>query len=367
MELFALYLGSYDRWTRVTEYESLVWNSRWQDLGDFEIIAPSTPHTRKVFQTSRPLELLGSEDVMIIEKVIHEFNEKGDMVIRASGRSFGVFLLGRPVPRKNPGWGDNKKSFNTQGWPTWVAAELVTMGLVDTHAARDKIHNVVVSSSRTDGLSGPRQTLPYSDMHTAIRNLMLGVDYGFKFTIEPMNLRGETNSYRRITFRTVKGSEKPDVVYSTINNTLKNSRTVLDISERYHAAEILKEDGTRFTTDIYADMNVNTINRAERMTLFLDGSSIRKDDYSSSSDYTMALRDFGQKALLESLGYSIDGQVEPNLYEYTKDYYVGDIVIVESHVGIVAKARVMENIWSFEGSTGWKIYPTLKIMEIISD
>lgn len=94
-----------------------------------------------------------------------------------------------------------------------------------------------------------------------------------------------------------------------------------------------------------------------RRVIHVDGSSLTEDD-GPIEDQMVAL---GRTALEEHKGTSlIDGSVPSySRYKYDKDYYLGDLVLVQDRLGRSVPVRVAEQIF-VQDAEGFRTYPTLR-------
>ena len=85
----------------------------------------------------------------------------------------------------------------------------------------------------------------------------------------------------------------------------------------------------------------------------IDGGTLTDEEYISQ------LGQRGREVLsVNVFTSSFEGQVEiTHMYEYGKDFFIGDIIQIANEYGMEAKARVVELIRS-QNTSGINIYPT---------
>ena len=101
----------------------------------------------------------------------------------------------------------------------------------------------------------------------------------------------------------------------------------------------------------------------KRREIFVDagGVSSKSDIVMTDDNYMMALCDKGQEQLAEKRGkFTFSVTIENlNMYEYKRDYDVGDIVTLKNEYGIIADVRITE-VTESEDSTGFSVIPTFE-------
>ena len=99
----------------------------------------------------------------------------------------------------------------------------------------------------------------------------------------------------------------------------------------------------------------------ERYELYVDARDVSSNEGEiTEQEYLTLLRERGKEKLLEYLTETyFEADIEPQfMFQYRKDYMLGDIIILKNEYGITAYPRIIEVIES-EDETGYKVVPTL--------
>lgn len=102
----------------------------------------------------------------------------------------------------------------------------------------------------------------------------------------------------------------------------------------------------------------------ERRELFVDArdiSTTTEDNVTlSDEEYKKQLAQRGDEKLAESVAaQSFEGQVEmTKMFEYGKDFFIGDIVQIANEYGMESRARISEIVTAID-TQGTVTYPTL--------
>lgn len=115
------------------------------------------------------------------------------------------------------------------------------------------------------------------------------------------------------------------------------------------SSDISVNKDKKYYTKKFENININFNPKVERY-------AIHDLDYYELLD-KRGLEKLTENELLEYF----DGEVDPSLFTYKKDYSMGDIVQIENEFKMSGKARIIEFISSF-GSNGIKNYPTFQII-----
>ena len=103
----------------------------------------------------------------------------------------------------------------------------------------------------------------------------------------------------------------------------------------------------------------------ERYEVYIDARDISSNNGEIAElEYLTLLRERGKEKLLECLIETyFEANIEPQfMFQYRKDYMLGDITILKNEYGITAYPRIVEVIES-EDETGYKVVPTFESEE----
>ena len=89
-------------------YKSLIWTERYNEYGDFEIVAPVTSNLLSVLKQDYYLEHRDTDRTMILEKILINTDIEDGNTMTITGRSLESILLRRIV------WGQRTIKGNLQ-------------------------------------------------------------------------------------------------------------------------------------------------------------------------------------------------------------------------------------------------------------
>ena len=121
-------------------------------------------------------------------------------------------------------------------------------------------------------------------------------------------------------------------------------------------------------TSVIAVSNETGLDRRELLTDARDISSNTDDGELSPEEYELQLQQRGLEKLSENIVInSFEGQSDTvQLYQYGRDFFMGDIVQIRNEYGIEAKSRIVEIVRSID-KEGFDIYPTFSIFESLQN
>lgn len=160
--------------------------------------------------------------------------------------------------------------------------------------------------------------------------------------------------------RTYAQTENPYVIFSPKFENIANSN-YLESKKEYKNVALVAGEGEgaeRKTT------SVGEGNGLERRELFVDArdiSTTTEDNVTlSDEEYKKQLAQRGNEKLAEcSSAQSFEGQVEmTKMFEYGKDFFIGDIVQITNEYGMESRARISEIVTAID-TQGTVTYPTL--------
>lgn len=358
MDLYIL--GSNFKRSQLIEgYESLIWTERFNTLGDFELMLPSTTTNRSLLILGAMLAIDETIRVMRIETVEDIYDEEGRSMLKVSGRSLESILEGRYC----------RNSWNSIGAvPTWK--------LTGTPAG---IARAMFKAICVDGVLSPADTIPMFDSGslfptgtvpepTETITVDLPIQTLWKALSELCGVyslgirmyRGRDTG--KVFFNIYAGSDRtstqsinPPVVFSSDFDNLKSVTTLNSIQNYYNIAYVWSKNGSRSVPAPGID---NSSTRGfDRFVLPVDASDI---ETAGGTALQLELLGRGTQALAEHRStQAMDGEIPKGSgYQYGTDYHLGDIVEMRDKDGLVNRMRVTEQIFTSD-STGIRSYPTL--------
>lgn len=332
----------------IENYDSLIWTERYSLAGDFELMLPATKKNRTILDTAVNLRIPSSERTMICES---RFEQAGS--IRVKGRSFESVLDRRVV--------------ETAGNVAFTSATnyIIQMLRHNIGEAADETRRVFAFFAIPNLPLGFTDPLTFDgvkygeNLYTAVKTLCDSLNLGFKITI-PLN-----TPY--IEFRFLYGQDltiRKGINFSeSIGNIQNVSQLRSDLTLKNVAVVNLPpRDNTPGLGDVYrvTDPAKPVPQGLYRREVWTDASDLRKDETFSVDNKPARATAWGR---IELLGHPPVNEVDfelssSNVYEYDKDYFLGDLMNVINPEGQPIKHRVTEYIQSF-GPEGSSAYPTL--------
>jgi hypothetical protein len=337
-------------------YKSLIWTDRYSSYGDFEIYTPVTNELLSCLREDYYLWIKDSEHVMIVEDIeVKSDVEEGNYLI-STGRSLESILDRRIV------WDQTILTGSLQnGIQTLLNDAIISPTIVDR-----TINNFIFETSvdsRITSLNVDAQIPRGSNLYNVIQTLCLEKNIGFKITLSDTNqfifklYAGIDRSYEQF--------ENPYIVFSSKYDNLINADYTQSKKGLKNVTLVAGEgeEMTRKSTVVGSGASLS------RRELYTDASNISQNDGETvltDEEYLGQLIQRGTEDLSKCITTtSFDSQIDSisNLFKYNQDYFMGDVVQIDSDYGIESRARVTEIIFS-QDDDGLKIYPTLSIVDV---
>lgn len=332
----------------IDDFVSFIWTKRFNKVGDFELYVPASNEALISLTEDNYIVREDDEMVCVIEKVELKTDVENGDFIAVSGRSVESFLDRRII------W----QQTNYNGRAEIFIRKIIDENVVNPKIATRKIPNFFLNTE-----------IGYNEkitIQTTGANLLDVVEetcgqFNFGFRVKLRQWQGKSNCF---VFELYKGVDrsalktiKPFVVFSPEFDNLFSSEYIFDKTPLKNSALVAGEgEGTaRKTVEIGA--NASGIDRRE---IYVDARDISSNDGEiSESDYKTLLEQRGNeqlKALQSTEAFS--GEVETTkMYQYKKNYNLGDIVEVQNEYGITATPRIIEII-ECEDENGYSCIPT---------
>lgn len=351
MELYILDKNTRQIIGMIDNYESVIWNERYIEPGDFEIYIRTTKQNLDLLALDNYVMRFDSDMVGIIEKVeIVAEQEKGDY-ITASGRCAKSLLDRRII------W----KMTNVKGTVEACIRQLVMDNLISP-AIDDRMMPGFILGK----LQGYTETMEAQytgdNLLEVIKTLCSQYDYGLKVTLnDALNFelslyKGTDRSYgQESNLYVVFSPDFENIVTSTYERNKQSLKNACNVAGEGEGAE----------RKTYA---IGTATGIERRELFVDArdlSSTVDDKTLTAAEYNNLLITRGEENLAENTEEAIfEGDVEAiRQYVYKRDWYLGDVVTVQNQYGITGNPRIMEILETDDSRDGYKVTPTFKEME----
>lgn len=371
------------------DYESLIWNDRYNEPGDFELYFPMESRLLDIYKPDYYLVSADSEYTMIIEdlKVTTDL-EGGDHFI-VTGRDLVSILCRRIV------WKMTTVSGNFVNAIDKILKQNVYDPIPKNSKAKRKIEEFYWDKDSTDAaikqLTIDETQFTGDVVYDVIKDLCDQFDVGFSLKRNPVTgkfvfslYQGVDRSYRQNANKYVVFSPEFDNLISTdyTENKSKYCNVTLVAGEG--------EGPDRVTLEV-GDTTSSGLNRRELFTDARDLSSVIEDEddeeeeeeeevdpenpqggegeedeekHMSPEEYKNLLKNRGLEKLKEvEIEKTFDGQVDATqIYRYGRDFFMGDICELVNQYGKETRVKVVEYIHS-ESTSGIEEYPTFKVVE----
>lgn len=351
----------------IDSYISLIWNDRYNEAGDFEILLPMDTPALNFIKEDYYLINNNSEHAMIIEDLYITTDVEQGKRLKITGHSLEKILDRRIVWNKTS-FAKTYKSDNITVDTTPLLQDaiekLIRENIISPAMAARKIPNFVFEKSTDEAITSQEIEAQYrgESIYEIISSLCKERHIGFKIVLDS-NKQFVFTLYAGVD-RTYDQIKNPYVVFSPNNDNLFNSTYCKARSSFKNVALVVPEESDDTSKAEYQDPVVvgNELGLARR-EIFADGSDISievdNDTTLTPTQYRAHLKQRGIDTLIENLEYeAFDGEVEATImYKYGEDFFMGDYVQIEDEYGHQGKAYISEFIISHDTS-GINMYPT---------
>jgi hypothetical protein len=401
MELYTLD-RNYSRVDVIEEFYSVIWTERFYGDGECEVVVPLRADLFDKLAEGTLLIIDRSTEPMIIETRTVE-----DGRIKVIGISVLSWLNNRFVRNSVDHRKTNWKITNQRaGEILWtIVKQMCTdkstiigtnkMGLGT--AAREReliIPDLELGSQDTSGKKISKVLVPYGPVYDALRTIAEQYKVGMKITLKDSDQTLRFRSYKG-TNRTSKKSANPNnpiVRFSPTMDSLASINELRSIAEfktlvYSYASSLEKIDTADNNSDPDTWLQQDNKPGVSRRTkeegkytgfdlraklLLVDNIKVKNDldeeDKNGPEDTVPKkraelldiLNNRADKELKQNEYIrTVDGEVAPtNLFQYGRDYDLGDIIEVQGNTSLVEVSRVTEYIRT-QSSEGEKSYPTV--------
>lgn len=390
----------------IDESESVLWNKKYNDVGECEIYIPCGETYLELLQKGHYVFRFDDDMFCKIEKIQIETDvEDGDYII-ATAKDMCNILAGRVV----------RWQIVYSGTVAGFIERVLTDNVINPAQSQRKISNFTIDTSNFSELSDTIEVSAFTDdllklVVETCKSYSLG--FGVSLNIET----------HQLVFRLYKGKNKATVegeqyieFSPSFSNILSSSYT--DDDSGYKNVVYVGYKGTDEQTYLLSLYKGDTEPQGEdRREIYVDGTGTSRDikyeelvemfptvqktsqtvEGKIQSEYTIAdggsaivvatseqedkedaeekiavtdytylllIRILGDNALAENVKrQEFTGEVDTiDTWEYKKDYDIGDIVKVINDYGIEAEARITEVLESEDNEDGYTVEPTFEYL-----
>jgi hypothetical protein len=361
----------------IEEFESIIWTERYYGDSEVQIIVPATPKNLSKLAIGTFLSFAETDEIMILETHSIQDNQAtitgisllkwlNNRFIRSSATLEDKYwyILGTPTTGGPVGqllWGI---------LAVMVASpdpEYANYPLGVPNPSQHRIYNIVATHIDQ---SGPNVTvsIPYGPLYDAMYEIATTYKVGMTLRLE------ETGVNWSLGFRSYIGADRtsgqsinPLVRFSPDMQSLANIKELQSISD--HKTDVYAFPPPNALIGPIIPPGYATIGSSSDIGFDFRAAMTFEDDLTeevvgSDAAYLSYLLNQRATAGLEDRKFvkMVDGEiVSTNRLKYGSDYYLGDIIEVQGHSGIIQTARVLEYIRS-QDSAGEKAYPTLEML-----
>jgi hypothetical protein len=355
------------RETAIDTYYSFIWSERVASVGDFELVVPNTPEMRGLLAIDKRLAINESKRVMICETHDAKQDEQGRDVLTVTGRSMEKVLMERVAwPNPTAGSDTAPKWVFTAHTPKYVADQIFLQTCVTgVMSVSDKIP---LYNSGTmyppDGIAPPDDLVTFEfeigTVYERIKDVCDQYKMGFRLYRGPDTSKLYFNIYTG-NDRTTQQTVLDPVVFSPNLDNLAKIQELTSIENLKNVAFVYSKTKSIY---VYADGADASTAGFNRRVLLVDATSVDED---TEPALTNILTQKGKEALAKNRSITaFDGEIsQADQYTYGVDYELGDIVEMQSGMGVTNQMRVTEQIFVSD-STGSRSYPTLSVDLLIT-
>lgn len=338
----------------ISDYHSLVWNVQYYDKNDFVLVCPATSHDISALQIGRYLvkaddySLDKAVNVVIIEDIKIDYDVETGWLLTVSGHGLKTIVGKRVV------WTQTSIS----GYTEDAIRQVITDNIISpADSAR------TISDFLLDAANGYTEETEIQLLGENICDWLVDIckQYGFGWDVYIQNSKYRFKLYKGEN-RTYDQDDNPVVVFSPRFDNLISSSYELNIEGIKNAALVGGEgEGTAQRT-----ATIGTATGLDRSELYVDGGSVSSNgEIITLEQYLAMLADYGQTQLdITKFTQSFSGTINADgTFKINRDFFLGDIVQIENDKGIEAQTRIIEIIYSDDGS-GYSVVPTFSDWEV---
>lgn len=336
----------------IETYESMIWNIQFFGKSDLQLRVPGTPKNLSLLQTGVMLvreEDIGDnefQNVMIIENRQIDFDVEKGWILTVTGKGLKNILSRRVV------W----QQINMIGLVEDAIREVITQNVISPEDSDRTITDFTLATAKgyTDELEVQLFGENIADWLESI-----GQTFGIGWDVYIKNGK-YVFTIKKGADRTFDQNINVPVVFSPEYDNLAKSTYRYNKGDYCNAA-LIGGEGNGVSQ---RSAEIGTATDLDRYEMYVDGQSVSSNgEIITEETYIGMLEDYGREELAKtSYITNIDGTIIPNvMYTINVDYFLGDLVQIQN-VGISAKSRIVELIYS-EDLNGTQIVPTFSDWE----
>ena len=356
-EIYILDNKTYNGVGAIDEYKSAIWHDMYSEYGDFELYVPALQRYLDLLKQGYYVWTPDSTHQMVIEEVKIDSSVEGGNMLTVSGRSLESLLERRII------WSSTRISGNLQA----EVKRLITSEIIGPEIAARKISNFVFEDSTDPNITSltyESEELRGRTLYEVIKEACEYNGVGFSLTL---------NSANQFVFKLYKGIERtydqisvPYVLFSPQFDNVVSSSYV-STTEDYRNYALVRgsvtDEGAEEPRDVIVTIGSDTVTGLDRRELYVDAADVQQEEGDPTPLETLLTQRGEQTLSTYKIRQTYDGEVVSDItYEYGVDYQIGDVVQLESDLGLKTKVRVIGFTTSVN-TGGYSHYLTLDFIE----
>lgn len=326
----------------VNKIKSLIWQTPYNDYGEFQLTVPLDDESRELLKEGRIL-WTGEEVAGIVEYIQNDVDDNGLQVMKIKGHTLEKLLERRVI---------NGTYSVTDGTVSGAVSSLVYQMFVDPPDDKKRKlpwFQVVVDKDVVPDVLNSQTT--GGSVYDYIIDLLELYEFGFRIVFDPIG--------KKLTFKVLKGLDRsidqkdnPPVILSTDMEDILSSTYTLNSAGWQNVAYVFGEgEGSARKNVISGDNDLSGFNRRES---YIDARDVQSEvsDTSgnektlSDEEYLKQLKSRGDEKLAENpIEETFEASVRTfgnTQFEYGKDYFVGDkITVVDERLGVQSSMQII--------------------------
>lgn len=381
MDIYTMDRG-FKKQQTIDKFFSAIWTERYYGDGDFELNVVPDAASAAYLPLGQLVGITESREPMIVQT-----RDIENDILKVTGISLTKWLNNRVI-RSSPDptvstWvvtGVKPGALLTTMVQNWAIDSVYLTDYTGTPPANSmgltpnpsvfKVPGLYISATDTAG-SNIDATVNFGPLYDALREIAVGYQVGMRITLDSVS----TSSYS-LGFMSYRGVDRTsdqtavDVVrFSPDQDSLNHTKELESIETRATIAFAVASGVDLATANAYGPVMSDWASRGSGFDLeaAVVSSNISQDQLTAAGSGAAALY---QASLAHDIAAYLgehklmrinDGEIVENVNQYNSQYFLGDIVELESVDGQLQPARVTEYIRS-QDPAGIKSYPTVELI-----
>lgn len=338
----------------IDEYSSFIWNDRYSDAGDFELVIPVNSLAASTISYEDILSISLSQHSMLVEDISIQNDSIDGQLMKITGSSLESILKRRIVWEQTTLTGKIEDGIK----------KLLDDNIIFPKDPLRKISNFIFEPSDDPRIGSIKIDTQFTgdNLYDAITDLCYNNDIGFIVYLNDLNqfvfklYKGVDRSYSQ--------TDNQYVVFSTEYDNLISSDFYGSVKDFKNMVLVAGEgEGTARSTIAIGDSEASGLNRRELYSDARDISSDTLEGQLTEDEYFSLLAARGLNDIYEyKIVESFDGKCDATgMYKFNEHFFMGDIVQIEDDYGHAGGACIVEMIIS-DDTSGFQMYPTFELI-----